>query len=392
MKLNILLILTVILYIGCASSSKPMEGLVSLEKALEGAVEDLGLRVHGKTEIVIAAIDTSLAGVSDFISDELAGLLVSSGNFIILERGNALKAINTEHEFQMSGLVNDESAVGIGHYLGAKVVLTGTFNRFADFNQLRVRAIDVETSQILTLYNIRILPNDRLLANIIRQEDQIIKAPAITENAITYLNQGIDLFNEGNYEGAIEALNKAIAINKNLAEAYYHRANALFEYGEKLFYVMSDDEYKKVLQIMGMKEGDFYLDIVINNYNSAISLKPDYIDAIYNRGFMYWFGNNYDRALEDLTAVIKIKSDHIDALFVRANIYDLNENDDLAIADYTAILKIEPNNQEALFNRGKLYHYGKNDFTKAIADFETILRINPNHNDAKIEILKIYTR
>ena len=66
--------------------------------------------------------------------------------------GAALASVDKEYQFQMSGMVSDASAVGIGHYLRAKVVLTGSFSRYAGFSQLRLRAIDVRSSQVLTLY------------------------------------------------------------------------------------------------------------------------------------------------------------------------------------------------------------------------------------------------
>jgi hypothetical protein len=51
---------------------------------------------------------------------------------------------------------------GIGYYLGAKVVVTGTFDRFGNFSQLTIRAIKVETAKQLTLYRVRINNNDVL--------------------------------------------------------------------------------------------------------------------------------------------------------------------------------------------------------------------------------------
>ena len=361
MKKLCVLIMTVGVFLGCASGVKApaVSGLVSLDDALAGAVTEVSSKVQGKTEIVIAAIDTSLLGVSEFLSDELAGLLVSSGKFVILERGPALDALTAEHGVQMSGLVSDESAVGIGHYLGAKVVLTGTFNRFADFSQIRVRALDVRTSEILTLYTVRILPNDRVLQNIMRPEDQNILAQAVTEDAIAYLNRGVDLYNEGKYEEAIEEFNKALAINANLAEAYYHRGNA---YQEMCSDLLEDEAVE-------------FVNKAIADYNSAIAIKPDFADALFNRGYLYR-GYDYDKALEDYAAVLRIKPDHLDTLYMRADLYSRFKKDPVkAIADYTAILRVEPNNVHALFNRAVDYA-ATNNFAAAIADYEAVIRIN----------------
>jgi hypothetical protein len=93
----------------------------------------------------------------------------------------------------MSGLVSDESAVGIGHYLGAKIVVTGAFDRFANFSQFRIRAIDVESARILAMYSARIDNRDAILADV-TQPLANTPSVAITENALARLNRGKDFF------------------------------------------------------------------------------------------------------------------------------------------------------------------------------------------------------
>ena len=400
MKRVYLLIVIAAILLGCASDAKPpavsgqVSGLVSLDEALAGAVTEVGSKVQGKTEIVIASLDTSLVGVSEFLSDELASLLVSSGNFIILERGPALDALTAEHGIQMSGLVSDESAVGIGHYLGAKVVLTGTFTNFASFNQIRVRAIDVRTSEILTLYTVRILPNDAVLADVLRKYDQNIPAQAVTEDALAHLNRGIDLFNAGKFAEAIDEFNKALAINKNLAEAYYHRANTRWEYSDYISNLdIDDDEYYGMLQDAGIDRNyTIYADSLMADYNAAIALKPDYADALFNRAFLSYSRDGADlvKVLEDLTAAININRNHIKGLLLRGDIYcERGIYDyDRAIADYTAVIRMEPNNYNALNRRGGA-HWLKKDYARAIADFEASIRYDPNNYGAAARNLTI---
>ena len=147
------------------------QSLVSLDGALTRAVTEFASKVQGRTKIVIVEIEAPLNEVSIFLIDELSSHLVSSGIFIVLERGNAIEAVNAEHQFQMSGLVSDESAVGIGQYLGAKVVITGSLQRFAEFSQLRLRAIDVQTGQLLTMHTARIHSDDPLLGSIMKPLD-----------------------------------------------------------------------------------------------------------------------------------------------------------------------------------------------------------------------------
>jgi len=335
-------------------AAQAVPGTVSLDKALSEAVADLNSKVQGKTEIAIAGIQAlELENkVSDFLEQELAAYLVKGGKFILLERGAALNAATSEHQFQMSGLVSDDSIVSMGHYLGAKVVLTGTFSRFAGFSQIRLRAIDVKNSRVLTVYSARVRPDDTVLANVITgARKKPLATAAITEDALAYLNRGEDFIREGKFDEAIRELDSALAINGNLAEAYFHRGFAYY----------AKDDY----------------DHAIADYNAVLRIKPDDAETLLYRGIMYYFKDDRDRAIADLTAALKIKPDYANALTFRGLIYRRKGDYDRAIADFTAAIKIKPDLTEALNNRGIAY-VNKGDHDSAIADFTAAIKIKPD--------------
>ena len=56
-----------------------------------------------------------------------------------------------------------------------------------------------------------------------------------------------------------------------------------------------------------IKKGDY--DRAIANYDRAIWLQPDYIDAYYNRGLAYSNKGDYDRAIADLEKVLELSAD-----------------------------------------------------------------------------------
>jgi hypothetical protein len=72
-------------FTGCGFSvlfAQNTPALVSLDAALAGAAAaDVGSRVTGKTDIVVAAIEAPLSAVSDFLSAELGKRLSASGKF-----------------------------------------------------------------------------------------------------------------------------------------------------------------------------------------------------------------------------------------------------------------------------------------------------------------------
>jgi TolB-like protein len=89
---------------------------------------------------------------ASLIMDELEFQLVElsklSGKFKILDR-KSFDVIRAEQNFQMSGEVSDESAVSIGSFLGATIVITGEISGAEGARRLTVKALDVETGEIL---------------------------------------------------------------------------------------------------------------------------------------------------------------------------------------------------------------------------------------------------
>ena len=75
--------------------------------------------------------------------------MVSARKFRIVDR-RRLEQIRLEQNFQMSGEVDDTSAISIGNMLGANIVITGDVNTGAA-GRLVLRALDVKTAQIVTM-------------------------------------------------------------------------------------------------------------------------------------------------------------------------------------------------------------------------------------------------
>jgi len=212
--------------LSCAGQPTAANAAVSLsnfDDALSDAVIAIGARVQPNTEIVVYRIAGPSNDVSEYISDELSGMLSSMANLLVLARENALDALQAEQQFQMSGLVSDASASSIGKHLGAKIVVSGTLSMFDGFSQLRLRAVDVESSALVASYSARINSADPILKGV---SSNAILAQATTEDALTHLDRGKDLLAAGKYKDAASEFDQSIAKDRNLSEAYYFRAIA----------------------------------------------------------------------------------------------------------------------------------------------------------------------
>jgi tetratricopeptide (TPR) repeat protein len=90
------------------------------------------------------------------------------------------------------------------------------------------------------------------------------------------------------------------------------------------------DYYKKSYQFIDAgypKEAIDLLDI-------AIKKDPNYFDAYYNRGVVYYLMKNYRAAVDDLSKAISINPDSSAAYASRGEVYEIMNDREKAFKDY----------------------------------------------------------
>lgn len=109
----------------------------------------------------------------------------------------------------------------------------------------------------------------------------------------------------------------------------------------------------------------------------ALSVNPDDVQALSNRGSIYLVAKDARAALADFNRAIALKSGEPTLHFNRGvALSDLGQSDP-AIADYSEAIRLRPDLVIALHNRGYEYEL-KGDRVRAIADYEAALRIKPD--------------
>jgi tetratricopeptide (TPR) repeat protein len=366
------LVLCIIVFCSAAFAQQAVTGLLGLDEALNSAAKAVEAKLARGTEIAVYKIKAAVDEIGEYLCDDLSGIFTNSGRLVQLARETALRAVDAEQDYQKSGLVSDETAVGIGHNISAKVVITGTFDRYADFSQLRIRAVDVRSSALLVSYTGRINNKDAVLANIVSPYNTA-PLPQVSENALAALNRGKDFNAEGKIEDAIREFDSAIALDKNLSEAYYNRGLTYF----------FNREY----------------DRAIADYTQAIRIDPNNIDYFFWRGLTYRYKQDLDKAIMDFSQMIRINPNYTDAFITRGNAYYRKGDYDRAIADYNQAIRLKPNDTNSFILRGDAYR-AKDDFNKAIADYNQAIRIDPkkidvgnwlSKNDNYDETIKLFT-
>jgi TolB-like protein len=130
------------------------EGTGNATAGIEGAVnrasESLMKNLPDNTTVAIVSISSRDRENAVFVMDELEFLFVDSGYFKVVDR-KTLDQVRSEQNFQMSGEVDDNSAVNIGKMLGANIVVTGTITSAGGGQRLSLKALDVMTAQIIAM-------------------------------------------------------------------------------------------------------------------------------------------------------------------------------------------------------------------------------------------------
>ena len=132
-----------------AMAQRPI-GQSTLESALYAAANVIIAKLQPKTTVAVVNVASGDTESADFVVDELAYIIVSSGNFKVVDR-KSLEAIKSEQNFQSSGDVDDDSAVSIGKLLGANIVITGSISGVGSTRRLRLKALDVMTAEIAAM-------------------------------------------------------------------------------------------------------------------------------------------------------------------------------------------------------------------------------------------------
>ena len=123
-----------------------------LKQAVQRAAENLETHLKSGTTVAVFSFAAPTEAFSEYVLDELTAALVNRKRLVVLDRKN-LDAVRQEQHFGLLGEVDDESAIRIGHFLGAQVVVTGRLNRAGGAYRIVIQAINAETSAVGASYS-----------------------------------------------------------------------------------------------------------------------------------------------------------------------------------------------------------------------------------------------
>jgi len=139
----IIIIITTLLISACASISTPQRPN-NIENALTSAVDQAFKDVNANNRIAVIHIQTPNRDLNNYLLGELQHILVTK-RYNVVDRVD-LDRIRTERDFQYSFEVDDNTAISVGKFVGADLVVTGRIDGAGALRRLRLKVIETETT------------------------------------------------------------------------------------------------------------------------------------------------------------------------------------------------------------------------------------------------------
>jgi tetratricopeptide (TPR) repeat protein len=196
------------------------------------------------------------------------------------------------------------------------------------------------------------------------------------------------------YDVARDLINNALKLNENLPFAYYLRGRMYKETGDT---TLSYSSYKTAIEVdptyydayieVGLIYATAKNDLAKEYYSSAIDIRPNSVEAYYNKAmFLQETGSRdasrYNEAFVCYDSILKIDPSFFAAHFNKGFVnLEYLQNYQTGIDEFTKAITAYPAYYQAYYNRGLCYEsLGLN--ASAESDYRSALQILPTYTDA----------
>jgi tetratricopeptide (TPR) repeat protein len=119
----------------------------------------------------------------------------------------------------------------------------------------------------------------------------------------------------------------------------------------------------------------------IDAFRHAIKLKPDYAEAYFRLGNVYYSLHRYTEALESYKKAVEIQPEYKDAHITLGFVASLLSRYDEAVKSLKKVVELDPNNAKSYYNLGKIY-LETEEYTKAAEAFDQAVTLEPDFAEA----------
>lgn len=144
-------------------------------------------------------------------------------------------------------------------------------------------------------------------------------------SSFNFVNRGILRTLTGDYNSAISDLDRSIELDPKNVLAYFTRGNCRYKMvehietltaGDNLSPVAINNRTDQTMQEPTAAQSEDY-DRILEDYESALFLKPDFYFVYFNRAYINLRLRNYENAMADLNKAIEIEPEFAEAYYNR---------------------------------------------------------------------------
>ena len=233
------------------------------------------------------------------------------------------------------------------------------------------------------------------------------------ENAVTYSKKAAEystgdgwqilqsaglLSNLSKFKDALEVLEKLKDKNINLDNYHYYKSRILF-YGDQQVKDIEQSlvEINKAIEI-NQNNYNFYFhrgyvqteikefEKAILSYVRSLEMNDKNINSYLNLSYIY--GNellNYPKALGYINKGLEIDNNFYDLRFNKALFLSELKKYDEAITEYNNLIDLHPENPDSFYSRGEFYHFKLQNYEMAIKDYSRSLEMQNNDFNVLIQ-------
>ncbi|MEH2375996.1 tetratricopeptide repeat protein [Nostoc sp.] len=220
----------------------------------------------------------------------------------------------------------------------------------------------------------------------------------VSDAELKLYQEGVNKYDAGNYEGAVEDFNQAIKLDPQNALAYNKRGDAYYRLGD---YEQAQADSSQAL-LLNPQDTNAYFDRgfafselhkykeAIADYNQAIKLNPKSAYAYYGRGLALTQLKDNKGAIRDFSKAIALKPRYTEAYLQRGILRRRLKQRLAAIQDFDTVIKINPSDAKAYYQRGLTKSINKQKYV-ALQDYTEAININPKYIEAYLNRGDLYS-